>query len=107
VNHTLGWIHYKRGAAREAVPLLRAAADGQPKNPRYRLHLGLAYARAGDALNACESLSAALRLDPGVEGGVEGAAEGRTAGAQLAGCDIAPSSAAAPAATRTSRVPPR
>ena len=30
VNHTLGWVHYRRGSAGEAVPLLRAAVDRQP-----------------------------------------------------------------------------
>ena len=102
VNHTLGWIHYRKGSLGEAVPLLRVAAEKQPTNARYRLHLGLAYAHSGSDRNACEALSAALRLDPQVDG----AAEARNVGARLPECGLAPTAPVSPQETRVSRLGP-
>ena len=100
VNHTLGWIHYKAGAASEAVPLLRHAADKQPTKPLYRLHLGLAYAGAGDEARACEALARTLRLDPDASA----AAEARRAAEGLKGCRLsAPRGSLRSSASRTSR----
>lgn len=82
VSHTLGWIYHLKGMTDSAVPLLRASAERQPENPRYRLHLGLAYANAGDEAGACRALRAALDLDERFDG----ADEARSAIARLGQC---------------------
>ena len=99
VNHTLGWVHYRRGSAGEAVPLLRAAVDRQPNKALYRAHLGLASAAAGDERSACEAFRSVVRLEP--TGDV--AAEARQAAARLKGCQLTHAAGPSAAAARTAR----
>ena len=99
VNHTLGWVHYRRGSAGEAVPLLRAAVDRQPTKVLYRAHLGLASAAAGDERGACEAFRSVVRMEPGGEV----AAEARQAAARLKDCQLTHASGPSPAAARTAR----
>jgi len=68
VNDTVGYIYYKRGLAPLAISTLKVSAEEDPNNPIYRYHLGLAYARAGDAARAGESLKRALALKPDFDG---------------------------------------
>jgi len=64
VNDTLGWVLYKKDLASRAVSPLLISVKGSPKNPTYRYHLGLAYAKAGDAQQARKALGEALTLNP-------------------------------------------
>jgi len=68
INDTLGWIYYKKNLAALAIPPLEASLAKSPNNASYRLHLGLAYAKAGQMAKARETLEMALRLNPHVEG---------------------------------------
>jgi Flp pilus assembly protein TadD len=70
VADTLGWVHYKRGEYREALPFLQEAASKDPKNPVIRYHLGMTYYRLGERASALRELVAALGLRqdfPGAE----------------------------------------
>jgi len=71
VNDTLGWVYYKKGLAALAVPPLRESVEGDPKNPAYHYHLGLAYAKAGDNAKARAALQQALTLKPDFEGAAD------------------------------------
>ena len=66
---TLGWVYYQKGAYRPAIDTLAAAISlmQQSKtadNPRYHYHLGMAYAKNGDATRAREQLQRTLRISP-------------------------------------------
>jgi tetratricopeptide (TPR) repeat protein len=63
VSDTLGWIYVKKGLWSSAIPLLEDAARKQPLNAQTQLHLGLAYAKNGDAGRARVTLERALQLD--------------------------------------------
>jgi tetratricopeptide (TPR) repeat protein len=63
VNHTLGWVYFKKGEHSMAVTPLLAAIDKNPTNPRYHYHLGLVYAAMGDRGKARASLQKSLALD--------------------------------------------
>ncbi|HID30352.1 MAG TPA: tetratricopeptide repeat protein, partial [Desulfobacterales bacterium] len=59
VLDTKGWVHYKQGQYDEAIKVLeraRAAAD----NPIIQLHLGLAYLKGNQAVNARDALDKAM-----------------------------------------------
>jgi len=64
VDDTLGWIYYKKGLVSQAVAALKESVDKNPTNPTFKYHLGLAYAKSGDAPAARQALEAALKLDP-------------------------------------------
>ena len=69
VADTLGWIYYQKGAYHSAVDSLREALklaqDGHAgDNPRFHYHLGMAYAKSGQAALARQQLQQALRLNP-------------------------------------------
>lgn len=68
ISDTLGWVYYKKGLADLAIPPLEESVAKDPRNAAYRLHLGLAYAKAGKDAKARESLEMALRQNPRVEG---------------------------------------
>jgi len=61
VNDTLGWIYYKQGLYRSAVPALEAAVAKNPQVARFQFHLGMAYLAAGQPAQAHSSLQAALQ----------------------------------------------
>ncbi|HVI10630.1 MAG TPA: tetratricopeptide repeat protein [Candidatus Binatia bacterium] len=60
VNDTLGWVYYKQGLYRSAVPALEAAVAKNPQ-AKFQYHLGMAYLAAGQAAQAHSSLQAALQ----------------------------------------------
>jgi tetratricopeptide (TPR) repeat protein len=64
VNDTLGWVYYKKNLAEQAIPAFESSVQTSPKNPIYRYHLGLAYAKAGRVVKAREALDEALRQKP-------------------------------------------
>jgi tetratricopeptide (TPR) repeat protein len=61
VNDTLGWIFYKQGLYRSAVPVLEAAVAKNPQVARFQFHLGMAYLAAGQNAQARTSLQTALQ----------------------------------------------
>jgi tetratricopeptide (TPR) repeat protein len=61
VNDTLGWILYKQGLFRSAVPVLESAVTKNPHVSRYQYHLGMAYLAAGQSAQAHASLQTALQ----------------------------------------------
>jgi Flp pilus assembly protein TadD len=69
VADTLGWIYYQKGAYRSAVDSLREALKlGQESNsadnPTFHYHLGMAYAKSGQATLARQQLQQVLKLNP-------------------------------------------
>jgi Flp pilus assembly protein TadD len=68
VADTLGFIYYKKDQALLAIPPLKLSTEKDPRNAIYWYHLGLAYASAGDANLATQSLSRALALKPDFDG---------------------------------------
>jgi tetratricopeptide (TPR) repeat protein len=61
VNDTLGWVYYKQGLYRSAVPVLEAAVAKSPQAARFQFHLGMAYLAAGQPAQAHTRLLAALQ----------------------------------------------
>jgi Flp pilus assembly protein TadD len=68
IDDTLGWVYVKRGLPALAITPLRQAAQRNPSNPVYHYHLGVAYAKSGDATQARASLQQALKLSPSFDG---------------------------------------
>ena len=64
VNDTLGYIYYKKDLPALAIPPLQASVQKDPNNPLFHYHLGLAYRKAGNSVQARESLNRALALKP-------------------------------------------
>ena len=74
VADTLGWIYYQKGAYRPAVDLLEEALklsqqsnsqqSNSPDNPTIHYHLGMAYAKSGQATLARQQLQQMLKLNP-------------------------------------------
>ncbi len=71
VADTLGWVHYKREATSSALRFLQQAVDGDPRNPVYQFHLGMAHFQAGNDAKARVALTRALDLDPNFGGAAE------------------------------------
>lgn len=71
VSDTLGWAYYKRGMPDMAVKAFEFSVGKDPKNPIYLVHLGLAYAKAGQPQKARTALTQALQLKADVEGAAE------------------------------------
>jgi tetratricopeptide (TPR) repeat protein len=71
VLNTLGWVYYKSELPALAVPPLVRAVERDQKNPIYHFQLGLAYAKAGDAVHSRRSLTTALSLKPDFPGAEE------------------------------------
>jgi tetratricopeptide (TPR) repeat protein len=64
---TLGWAYYYQGVFASAVTALQAAIKDSPENPTYHYHLGLAYQKTKDSVQAREQLERALKLHPSPE----------------------------------------
>jgi tetratricopeptide (TPR) repeat protein len=64
IDDTLGWIYFKKGLITQALASLKESATRVPDNARFKYHLGMAYAKSGDASSARQTLEAALKLDP-------------------------------------------
>ena len=61
VNDTLGWIYFKQGLYRSAVPPLEAAVAKNPRVAKFQFHLGMAYLATGQPAQAHTSLQTALQ----------------------------------------------
>jgi Flp pilus assembly protein TadD len=59
---TLGWTHYRLGAAKDAIELIAEAAESVPFEPVFRYHLGMSYAALEDSEAALRELEKALEL---------------------------------------------
>jgi tetratricopeptide (TPR) repeat protein len=64
INDTLGFVYMKRSAPDLAVPVLKQAVEKDGTNVRYRMRLGMALAKAGQARDARRELELALRGTP-------------------------------------------
>jgi len=69
VADTLGWIYYQKGAYPLAVDSLREAvrlaqASHLPDEPQIHYHLGMAYAKVGQAALARQQLEKMLKMNP-------------------------------------------
>jgi Flp pilus assembly protein TadD len=61
---TLGWAFYHRQVYTSAINLFKEAVKKEPENPLFNYHLGLAYAKSGQAALAKVQLDRLLRLKP-------------------------------------------
>ena len=59
-SDTLGWIMTKEGAASDALPLLKEAAQRRPNDRTVRFHLASALNAAGKTEEAAQTLDAIL-----------------------------------------------
>jgi putative PEP-CTERM system TPR-repeat lipoprotein len=71
VNDTLGFVYYKKNLYALAILPLKVSAEKDPSSAAYHLHLGLAYAKSGNATGARQSLERALALKADGEGAQE------------------------------------
>ena len=62
---TLGWVLYHKGLYDVALRHLKPAAE-QNGDVRWKYHLAMAYAKAGDSAKARSTLVAAMKVDPNV-----------------------------------------
>ncbi len=61
---TVGWIEYRTGNYKDAVPLLERAATQLPNRADVHYHLGMAYIASGEPLKASAQLDLALKEAP-------------------------------------------
>jgi tetratricopeptide (TPR) repeat protein len=65
IEDTLGWVYYRKGLYSNALRHLKIAVE-KDGTPRRRLHLGMAYIKAGDPTMGRQVVAAALKSDPGL-----------------------------------------
>lgn len=63
IQDTIGWVYYRKGLYKNAIPHLTSAAAGG-KVPVRMYHLTLAYLKLGDEKRARQTFDQAFRLDP-------------------------------------------
>jgi len=63
---SLGWLYFKKGKIKEAIPELEKAV-GLLEDPVIYDHLGDAYFKIGDIQKAKENWQKSLKLDPDQE----------------------------------------
>ncbi|PYV12396.1 MAG: hypothetical protein DMG23_01225 [Acidobacteria bacterium] len=61
---TLAWAYYQKHQYASAIRLLEEALKKTPQASAYHYHLGLAYQKAGDRVNARKHLDLVLQLNP-------------------------------------------
>jgi len=61
---TIGWISYRTGDFKEAVPLLEQAATAMPNAALVHYHLGMSYEATGQSAKAAEEFKTALTKSP-------------------------------------------
>jgi len=61
---TLGWAFYHKQVYKSAIPLFKEAVTKEPENPLFNYHLGLAYAKNGQAALAKQQLDRVVKLKP-------------------------------------------
>ena len=76
---TFGWVSVQKGLVQQAIAAFERAVAQAPAEATYRYHLGVAYAKAGDAARARAALTKALAL----KSDFAGAADARAALASL------------------------
>ncbi len=64
---TLGWVSYRNGDYKAAVPLLEEAAAALPNQALVHYHLGMSYIGIGSPFKALEELNIALKQSPSYE----------------------------------------
>jgi cellulose synthase operon protein C len=62
---TLGWAYYHKGVYTSAIDLLKEAVKKDPGNATFNYHLGLAYAKNGQASLARQQLDRVVKIKPG------------------------------------------
>jgi len=62
---TLGWAYYHKGVYNSAIDLFKQAVKKEPDNATYNYHLGMAYAKNGQAAPARQQLDRLQRIKPG------------------------------------------
>jgi Flp pilus assembly protein TadD len=62
---TLGWAYYQKGVYNSAIDLFKEAVKKEPDNATFVYHLGLAYAKNGQAALARQQLDRVLKIKPG------------------------------------------
>ena len=61
---TLGWVDYRNGDIKAAVPLLEEAAAALPDQAAVRYHLGMSYVASGQGSRAFQEFKVALNKAP-------------------------------------------
>ena len=61
---TLGWVDYRNGDVKAAVPLLEEAAAALPDQAAVRYHLGMSYVASGQGSRAFQEFKVALSKAP-------------------------------------------
>ncbi|MGB9198370.1 MAG: tetratricopeptide repeat protein [Terriglobales bacterium] len=61
---TLGWAFYKKNVYGSAIELFQEAVKKEPQNAVYNYHLGMAYAKNGQAALARQQLDRVSRIKP-------------------------------------------
>ena len=65
---TLGWAFYHKQVYKSAVTLFKEAVKQEPDNVLFNYHLGLAYAKNGQAALAKQQLDRVLKIKPNFPG---------------------------------------
>ena len=61
---TLGWAYYHQGVYNSAIGTLQEAVNGNPQNPTFHYHLGMAYDKANNPAMARKQFESALKISP-------------------------------------------
>jgi tetratricopeptide (TPR) repeat protein len=61
---TLGWAFYHKQVYTSAINLFKEAVKKEPDNALFNYHLGLAYAKSGQAALAKQQLDRVVRIKP-------------------------------------------
>ena len=64
IDDTLAWAYYHKGQYKMSIQILQDALKAEPDNAPYHYHIGLAYSKLGDVLQAKSHLQRALVIDP-------------------------------------------
>jgi tetratricopeptide (TPR) repeat protein len=64
IDDTLAWAYYHKGLYKTAIGLLQDALKADPQSALYHYHIGLAYEKINDRLQAKLHLHKALAIEP-------------------------------------------
>jgi tetratricopeptide (TPR) repeat protein len=64
---TLGWVNYRQGDLKAALPLLESAATELPNIALVHYHLGMSYLGIGQPAKASEQFKLALNRAPDID----------------------------------------
>src|SRR5262249_47771058 len=71
VLDTMGWIYYKKGAFPSALDLFKQCVRQDTNNPTFNYQLGMTNFKIVEREHECQSLSQAIKLNPGFPGSDE------------------------------------